>query len=200
MKQFLEKNKLWLAVEFVLLLIIAVLSIFCGGKDAPTWSLIITALAGAAVSYIPFHLGVLAHRNQGEQLKQIKDYLIEEKNEVIKNVSTTSEAIRPYVHIALYAMYQAYLNRPFEYRLIDPKNELVYKFIILAITSSFKTDSIIARIADEYLEVDLFDSDSIQLVTDGEALISLYSDSPDSGKMVRQCIERINMACGISQS
>ena len=203
MKQFVDKilQKYGLVIELLLLFYVAITSIVWGESKA-TWYLVTNAIASAFIAYIPFYLGLLAHGKQNVSINHIEQMVSQQQTKLIEQVDwITEEKFNPYVQIALYAMYQVSCNQPFNYRIIDPQIEAtnIYRTIILTLIITLKTDYCIGYIdKDEYLNVEFFDNEAIKAIPDGQKLISMFSDT-DSGRMVQECVKRIDAACGISQ-
>ena len=205
MKQFLKQHLIGIGigVEVILIAYVAFVTVIFGDnhQEPAFWYSVTKAIANALIPFIPFYLGVKAHGKQTDQLADIRNILDQENVKITNTVSKiANENIMPYVHVALYAMSQAHDNHPFDYRLIDPKNETIYKFLILAISSALSSDHFVVYIdKDDYLCADVFANNTIQSITKGNELISKYTDS-GSEKMIKECVNRINGACGITQN
>lgn len=211
------KQSIWIIVVALLLLFIAGVSIFdaCSKESINKWWSIGSAIATLLIGIITFSKGLIAHTKQDEKLsrqgeeisKQSNklDYIIDtlispDASTIINGVQEKKEVCRAYVQVVLYAMYQAFKKKSFNYRIIDPDNPDIIKLIILTISSAYKSEYLFCYVGDDdALVVDEFDSTRIPVTTSGRKLIGDNTHF-SFGQMVKECVHRINIECGIQEN
>ena len=210
-----SKILLWailIGILYLLILVASIVKICNPCSKTITWP-IVSALATFAATYISFAKGLVAHNKQltklneqAEQLDKQTDvlnliYEIVSKDESVlpDSVLKTKGKCNAYVQVALYAMYQSFVKRPIDYKIIDPERPEIVKFIIVTIISTLKSSDLICTFGDDdTLLVSSFNQQAFQVITDGQKLVKAYSHFK-TGQMVKDSIHRINVACGISE-
>lgn len=192
-------NLLWKIGYGLLLGYIAVISFLELFQNLAYGFKIGTIIAVLLSGLISFYRGANAHAKQLALLEKIIDSVTQSK-QFNDNIAIQKNYCHAYVQIVLYAMYQAYSKKPFDYRKIDPDNNDLIRLIVKIILSAYKSENMLCYIGDDnMLVVDEFKKDEIQVITDGRKLVSEYEHF-GNGSLVKACVHRINVACGINET
>lgn len=199
----------WVALYSLLIFYSAVVA-FIGAKKGESlgagW-LLSSGIAGALGAFLAFWRGVAAHERQTGLLEsqnglvnRIWELLSKEDRAIQPSVFYSQIRCQAYVMVILYAMYQSFKRKPFNYKVIDSDNPDLVKLLIFAIKYACNSNDLLCDIGDDdCLVVTNFNPKALTVISGGRELVNRYSHYT-MGLFVKKSVHEINIACGIKEN